>query len=371
MKKMMVLMMLATGISGTIMAQKKATADDKTFGVPEGSFYYRFRIDLGKGNSMQLELGEMEDIQYFKNTDSLLSVFFSDMLLFKDSLSDELAVKRIDYVIDRAGRKRVRIQSYRPGGSAFLIRQGEVSALRSVQDTINIIGIVNGAANHSILRSVSDFRYYRISFFINQLNDLEDYRGPELGEKIAAIPSPRRSRWKRDENGDWHIVKGDAAVSSKNPGGMIAGAGDYVESIVSIGVQNYKTYFVPSFVLGISAAFNNGRTKHAFTAAWEPQFLFAKNASGSTQTYRNDFVTLSYAQRPVRFNTRTGLLHIDSDISLGWLIRRSGDFYEKNTFRLGLDQFSLRGGKIKLEPCLYFNDLFKHVTPGIKMSVMF
>jgi len=364
-------MMLATGINGTIMAQRKVSADDKAFEVPEASLYYRFHIDLGKGNSMQLELGELEDVRYFKNTDSLLAVFLSDMVPFKDSLSDELAAKRIDYVVDRAGRKRVRIQSSLPAGSAFLIRQGEVSALRSAQDTVNIIGIVNGAASHSLLGSSSDFHYYRISFFMNQLNDLKDYRGPELGEKIAAIPTPRKSKWKKDKNGDWHIIKGDPAVSSRNPGGMITGAGDYLESIVSLGVQNYKNYFVPSFCLGMSVAFNNGRTKQAFTAVWEPQFLFAKNASGSLQTYRNDFVTLSYAQRPVKYNTRASIMHIDSDISLGWLFRRSGDFYGKNTFRLGLDQFSLHGGKIKLEPCLYFNDLFKHVTPGIKMSVMF
>ena len=369
MKKMMVLLMLASGINGTISAQKKSSADDKTFDVPEGSLYYRFHIDLGKGNSMLLEFGEWEDIQHFKNTDSLLAVFFSDMLLFKDSLSDELAAKHIDYLVDRAGRKRIRIQSYRPGGASFLIRQGEVSALRSVQDTVNIIGIVTGSATGSILKSVSDFHYYRISFFINQLNDLKDYRGTELSSKIAAIRSPRNSRWKKDKSGDWHDIKGDATVSAKNPGGMISGAGDYLEGGLSVGIQNYKNYFVPSLSLGMTLAFNNGRTKQAFTVAWEPQFLFAKNASGSMQTYRNDFLTISYGQRSVKYNTRAGIMHIDSDISFGRLIRKSGDFYEKNTFRLGLDQISFHGGRIKIEPCFYFTDFFKHATPGIKLSV--
>ncbi len=57
--------------------------------------------------------------------------------------------------------------------------------------------------------------------------------------------------------------------------------------------------------------------------------------------------------------------------SLGYLVNRKGDYFEKNTFRAGAGQISLFKDKIILESLFNFNNLFKGVTPGLRLSINF
>ncbi|MEO6539962.1 MAG: hypothetical protein ABIN74_03180, partial [Ferruginibacter sp.] len=57
--------------------------------------------------------------------------------------------------------------------------------------------------------------------------------------------------------------------------------------------------------------------------------------------------------------------------SLGYLVRQKGNYFEKNTFRVGAGQVSLFRGNIKIEPVFYFNDFFKGITPGVKLLMNF
>jgi hypothetical protein len=53
-------------------------------------------------------------------------------------------------------------------------------------------------------------------------------------------------------------------------------------------------------------------------------------------------------------------------ISIGYLIRRDGAYFDKHSLRLGMGRLSLFEGKTQIEPMLYFHDLFREVTPGIR-----
>jgi hypothetical protein len=97
---------------------------------------------------------------------------------------------------------------------------------------------------------------------------------------------------------------------------------------------------------------------------WEPQFSFSSDASGKIQSFRNDFLTFRLAETPNKPYTNFELL---SAISVGYLINRSGNYFEKNTFRVGLP--GLATGRLQLEPELYFNNFFKNVSPGIRLSL--
>ncbi|HEY4288926.1 MAG TPA: hypothetical protein VGN00_17605 [Puia sp.] len=57
-----------------------------------------------------------------------------------------------------------------------------------------------------------------------------------------------------------------------------------------------------------------------------------------------------------------------TNISIGYLIKREGEFFNKNTFRLGVGDMELKGGKILLQPLICFNDFFRGVTPGLRLS---
>ena len=374
MKKIISLLMLVTGITGSAIAQEetRVTNADRIFNFPADYLKRSFTVDLGKGNKMQISLSDIEDLARFANIDSLLRIFLKDIAALKDSLSDELASKRIDYLTDELGRKIIRLQIFKPVGSNFLLQQGDLAALKLAQDTVNFIGSYSGIVRSTLLKPYSELHYYQLSFFVNKLAELNNYTDTGLNEKISTIHKNEKKRWINDGNGHWHIKNGDKSIySDHQPAGYVSGTGDYLTSRVSVNLQNYKNYFVPSFSAGAALIFNNGRIKRDFGVLWEPHFFFARNAQGNLQTYRNDFLTFTFGQSYVRKNNPVKAFSFLNEFSFGYLIRRSGNYFEKNTMRIGIGQVSLFNEKIKIEPVLYFNNFFKAVTPGLKLMVNF
>jgi hypothetical protein len=368
MKKIIGLMMLAASITQTAIAQEEnsGTKTDRTFEIPADYFKKRFTIDLGKGNKMQVELSDIADLDRIKNIDSILRVFLQDIAPLKDTLSDELSSKRIDYLFDTSGKKKMRLQIFKPKGSSFLLQQGDIASLKLEQDTVNFISVIPFIAKYTLRKAFADTRYYRVSFFVNQLSDLNNYTDGRLNEKISAIQGTKESRWVKDSDGRWHIKDGDHDIYAKHPAGYIAGAGNYLIPRVSVNIQNYKNYFTPSFSLGASVILSNGFFKRDIGLFWEPNFFFAKNAQGNLQTFRNDFLTLTFGQGSIKEKDPRKESSFLTVLSLGYLINRKGDFFEKNTFRLGAGELSLFGGKTKIEPVIYFTNLFKRGTPGLR-----
>lgn len=177
------------------------------------------------------------------------------------------------------------------------------------------------------------------------------------------------SKWTMGKDYQMHL-KNDPSVSAKAAKGYVGN--DFLALNAFVNIQNYKQYFVPSFSLGAAVTFNN---KNSFTREiglyWEPQFLFAKNNQGNLQTFRNDFLTLSLAQGLLKDNDAHKEANWLTVLSVGYLIKRSANYYDKNTFRVGAGRMSLLNGQVKLEPVFYFNNFFKGVTPGVRLAVGF
>lgn len=361
MKKTICLWMLISSITGVVCAQEKkaVTNEDKTFELPANKITRRFWIELNKGNKMQVELVNIDDLEQIGNVDSLVRMFLQDLSPLKDSLSDELCYKRIDYVIDAKARK-IRIYKGRSNSSSYLIQQGEVAALKLEQDTIHLLGRVNNG------------HPYRLSFFVNNWNELGTYADGRLNDKLHTLGTKYNTDWKRGEDGRMHLTK-DYLISAKQNRGYLSPGGDQLELNVAANIQNYKNYFVPGFTLGgaviMSSIFRNTAVRHELGVYWEPNFFFGRNSDGKLTTYRNDFLTVTYGKRLIRESG--GEPKVQMAFSLSYLIHREGNYIEKNTFRLGAGRLSLFEGKTKLEPVLYFNDFFKGVTPGIRLIQYF
>lgn len=376
MKKIISLLMLVISITGTAIAQKEPVVAnaDRIFNIPSNYLKRSFTADLGKGNKMQIDLTDIEDLERFKNIDSLLRIFLQDIIPLEDSLSGELASKRIDYFTDEMGRKKIRIRLSKPDGASFLLQQGNLSALKLEQDTVIFLGSYVYKVTSTLLKPFTEMRYYRLSFFVNQLSDLNTLSSAGLNEKINTIQKNKNSRWIKDGEGIWHIKNGDKSIySNHQAAGYVSGtgAGDYLTSLTAVSVQNYKNYFVPSASLGIGLGFNNGKAKKELGLLWEPNFFFAKNTQGNLQTYRNDFLTFSYKRFPLKNENDVQSFSFINGFSFGYLIRRKGEFFEKNTMRIGVQAASLLKGKVNLEPVLYFDNFFKGLTPGLRLTVNF
>lgn len=368
----MILLVLITGTTGELFAQANQTNAEKTFELPANNIKRRFLINLDKGNKMQIELTDMDELQYLNNLDSLVRVFISDLEPLKDSLSlsDELLSRRIDYVIDSSGKKKIRILKYSPAGSSFLVNKNDIALLKIEQDSIIITGSRAAKSTGILSGRRTELYFFRVAFFLNSLNDLSAYLDGRLNEKISSLEKNVNTNWVGGRAGQAHI-KRDPSITASASGGYIGG-GDFLTLRLSVNAQNYKNYFVPSVSYGFAVITNNNLIRREYGVEGEQHFLFARNDStGKLETFRNSFLTISYGRIAIKNSDSKFSPTLYPYFSLSYLIRRRGDFYEKNTFKLGLGRFSLFGGTTKIEPSVYFNNFFKGVTPSFRITQSF
>lgn len=351
-----VLSFLLLSITGTLCAQdtsyQELPPEDKIFALPPFSIKCTYYVDLGKGNKLQLEIGDPSDLDRLQNVDSILLVFLSDLQAFHDSLSDPVTVKRIDYLVESSGRKKLRLHQFRPSVSTFLLDGGEPAQLRLRQDTVYIILL----SSHG-----KTTRYDRFGFFINRYDQLENLVTSGLGAKVRLMKEDRK--WRPGPTDHYAINETDPSITRD------VLSKDMLRLDIFVNAQNYKNYFVPSVGLGATIHLERGFNLHDFSAYWEPNFLFSANAQGRPETYRNDFIVFRYAydrsDNKHLASRETGLY---TNISLGYLIRQQGESFSKHTFRLTAGDLELKRDKILLQPMIYFNDFFKGVTPGLRLS---
>lgn len=368
MKTRIYFLMLFMGITRITHAQENqpATNEDRIFDLPANEINKRFLIALDKGDKMQVELMNMNDLARVANIDSLLKIFLKDLAPLKDSLSDELSVKRIDYVMEPPAAKKIRLRQGRPAGTSYLVQQDDVAALKLEQDTVHFIGVVPVPGQKTIHR-------YRISFFVNHLDDLANYTDGRLQARLNSLRENVNSNWVKDDKGMMHLQK-DYLISAKQAGGSPHSHGDYLAFSASANIQNYKNYFVPSFSLGstiVAGSFGKGSKTKELGVFWEPNFFFGRDSEGKLKTYRNDFLTVVYGSGPPRKEGGKKEPSLQYVFSVSYLIHRSGEYFEKHTLRAGIGRMSLFEGKTKIEPVLYFHEFFKGVTPGVRLIQSF
>jgi hypothetical protein len=372
MKKVIIVGMLLISALPDLCAQSKSKTDDP-FEIPSHIIINRrFYIDLRKGNKLEIELTDITDLEHISNIDSLLKVFVNDMTPLRDSLSEPLTAKRIDYVTDAKGRKKIRLQQFPPKGDNYLLNNGEFSSLKISQDTINIIGIIPNPPKPSQKISLTHPRYYHLLFYLNNLGELAGYMDGILTAKIAIIQNNVNTKWPLILGSGSHYLQKDKTISADQPKGFTPGGnGDYLEGFATVNVQNYKNYFVPSFSIGAKLVLTNRERTFKWEPGlfWEPHFLFARDSSGKLRTYQNDFLTFTYGQGGTNDHDPRKDFSFSTVFSLGYLINRNGNFFEKNTFRIGAGKLKLL--KTTIEPSIYFNNFFKGVTPGIRISQSF
>jgi len=207
---------------------------------------------------------------------------------------------------------------------------------------------------------------------MNDMGELTSVMNGMLNEKIITIQHNVNERWPTVLGTGSHYLRKDPTITADKPKGFTpSGTGDFLNGYITVNVQNYKSYFVPSFSLGLRAILTNrDRTfKWEPGLLWEPHYLFAKDSLNKLHTYRNDFLTLTYGQGGTRDHDPRKDFAFSAVFSVGYLINRNGDYFKKNTFRLGAGKIQLL--KTSIEPSIYFDNFFKGVTPGIRISQSF
>jgi len=358
-------MLLLASITGDLCAQSKQTNSDKTFDIPANSTDRRFYIDLGKGNKLQLDIKSLDDLDKFQNMDSLIYGLLQDLKLLKDSLADESTTKRIDYIIDDTDKRKLRLQQFKPVGSSFVVNEGELSTMKMEQDTINFIGKVAYSDRLTKRYKTQGVRYFKASFYLNSVGDIAQYMNGILKDKITNLKVNANKKWDSQGKNALYQLEADKSIKANSNKGYIAG-GDYLNLKGSVDIQNYKSYFVPSVSLGAYIILGSKNFKRELGVSWENHFSFAKNTEGKLKTFRSQFLTLSFAHGFIKDNNIQKDGYDLFNMTFSYLISKKGEVYDKNAMRLGVGALTLFEGKTKIQPVIYFNNLFRGVTPGLR-----
>ena len=363
MKKKIVAMMLAG-----IMQVNYAHAQQLT-GIDAGDEqkYQRiFWVALKKKEKMQVQVTSIKDLAYLENLDSMLLVFFQDMTKLYDSLGSNDLSRRVEYTIDRDNLKRIKITRSADQGSHFAIVDKATVILKIKQDTVIISGAVPEKAGITGTGKLK--HYFSICFFLNDFYDLKGYATGLLQDEIKSICQHYTERWDYLEDGRLRL-RNNTEISSVNVQGKLMDPST-PKITIAVGIQNYRKYFVPSFVTGISYSTNSYFVKRTYTLATEWQFNFDNDQTGKPGNKTNLFLFAGYETSPAN-QTFKALAKMYPSLSLAYLVKRNSPVYDKNTFRLSFGRASFRKDKTRLEPAVYFNNFFRKISPSLRLIQQF
>jgi hypothetical protein len=132
-------------------------------------------------------------------------------------------------------------------------------------------------------------------------------------------------------------------------------------------LQYVRGAVAPSFAAGLRYSIPRSTVKTTrFYLMWDPYFFFSRDAQNKIITDRNDFVTLRYIEDD-KSDRKSGGFEFISNVSFGYLARRRGEWFEKNTFKFALP--GVRSGWLQVEPEFYFNNFFKNFSPTLKLTL--
>lgn len=137
--------------------------------------------------------------------------------------------------------------------------------------------------------------------------------------------------------------------------------------ILSAGIGSgwVKNTFVSDINFRVGLSFSKkGMFKNAYYIDYNMMYDFSD--SNENKFYElNHFVSLTWDHN----FSNSPLQDKWYGLSVGYLVKRNNDFFKDNTFRVAVNKKI--NNTFSIKPELYFNDFFKNVHPGIRVSVAF
>jgi len=157
----------------------------------------------------------------------------------------------------------------------------------------------------------------------------------------------------------WLKIKNDNSAKLLNKQNLIPQSIDQIILSGGTSLENVKGDWNGGFYANMSFQLGRKSTpKHALKLEYEWMYDFS-----SDEKNINHWISLGYAQNHSRNPNKTNWV----EITTGYLIKRKGDLFDKDTFRLGVNKRIHKN--VSVEPQIYFNDFFEDVYPGFKIKI--
>ncbi len=377
MKKLILSLLLLAGTGSALYAQITLTATPTesifNFPKPESTkaiFYFWFQ----KNNRVILEMNDVRQLNLIPNLDSLVQEVFQSIKPLKDSFKSDGLVRRIDYVSSAALPPQIRITTHTNKGESYSYDKGELVQTKIEKDTLRIrINVEKPQPVNKMPRPGVFFHSFVIMLLVDDFDDLMTFPTNALEQCVNKVKADLGKNLTTTKNlktnfKAYYNMQTGKMFSPLNPKYIGQVKRTSFVPTIQFGIQYARGSFIPSAGAGMRFSFREGNyADKYFSGLWEPYFFFSRDAGNKLITSRNDFITLKYTA--VHFKRENNKLQTTENVSVGYLIRRQGNWFEKNTFKVGIPGFL--AGNLMFEPEFFFNDLFRNFSPSLKMTLMF
>jgi hypothetical protein len=380
MKKYIFLFLLLAGTARGLHAQNEPNTYKTMFDLPKpGAANGSFKFFYPGKQTVMMEMSYASQFNYLPNLDSVLQNTMQLLEPLKDSLKADGIVRRVDMVY-KGTVPAIRIVTHPEYANTYTVQDKELVQLKVNQDTVRIVVFTKrrsesgNSSNTENTESKPESLYpFVITLVVNNVEDIANIPSGRLSECVAAVRPKidRFTRWDKEYAPEVNY----RANFNMNTGQMY---GPFYTSytpsnergfqpIIGFGLNAVRGAVAPFLEGGIEFAKSNAYYTNRFRLTLEAQTFFSRDSAQKLRTFNNSFIDIGYRQtdRPFKDNK----LQFVPNVSIGYLFRRSGEWYEKNTFRLGLPQ--LAGKNFSLTPQIVFNDFFKNVTIGFRFCFNF
>ena len=211
------------------------------------------------------------------------------------------------------------------------------------------------------------FNDIQLQIFVNQLSDLayfsSDSFNKETGSGTAALSDKLGEVYRKTPVQAWvDLRQEEPEVFIQRPRNKPL---DMLLLKGGIGAGWAKNTFVTSIDFNIGLGFaRRGMLRNIFSMEWNMMYDFSSSTNNQLFDV-NHFVSLGWEHN----FSNPGEKDKWYGFSFGYLAKRNNDFFEENTYRFSMNKKI--NDTFTVKPELYFNDFFKNVYPGIRLSVAF
>ncbi|MBX2939111.1 MAG: hypothetical protein KF880_03450 [Ferruginibacter sp.] len=326
--------------------------------IKEHHFYHQ------DGTSMTIHFFSTNQLDSLLQMNNLLQKVWTEIQPVVEQPKYANVLKRVDYLYLNDSSK-FRVKDYTHYGDGYLYTDGNARANKLGKDTLRVF-----LQTRERMGNKGTFYYqtFYLTFTFNEFKDmllLNDQvikdaihaakQHAPSSKKIGIYPSfPDAYHW---EDNRWNKYEPEVKRNKKS----------FFEPDMNVGFQYVRNAWVPSAAVGIQWVKGSYfRERNVFKLLWEPHFSFTRNADDNLRIRRNDFITFRFVEYSKGENDK---VYMPTSFSIGYLAGRSGNLYEKSTFKFSLPGFAYQG--LCIEPEFFFHNLFKQFSPSLKILYNF
>lgn len=212
----------------------------------------------------------------------------------------------------------------------------------------------------NILLEIED-KDYLIRLHVNKLEDAQIINSPEFTKRVKLADTEMPDS--RKPTNAWLLENKNGSVNSYFLNTLAHGTQDMLVLSTGIGVGLIQNQLVSSIDFNLGLQFSKkGIYRNSYFANYELLYDFS-NSADSKDFDINGFLSLGY-ERNFSHDPNKAKWY---GLSLGYLVGKGNNFFEKNTFKIAIH--NQIGNGITLVPEFYFNDFFKNFTPALKVKI--